>query len=172
MSTVMGEALAAAGRVMVGYGELLAADIPAGDFGKRPTGGVETNTPAWVYGHLSIYPERALAMLGRESAAIDTGHLEANFGARSECADDPDGSVYGPKEALVRRFMERHAVLMDELATVDEGVFAEPNPNEQMRSRFPTKGAAAAFYVGGHAMMHLGQVSAWRRVMGLGPAMK
>jgi hypothetical protein len=26
------------------------------------------------------------------------------------------------------------------------------------------------FYVGGHMMLHLGQLSAWRRMMGLGAA--
>jgi hypothetical protein len=29
----------------------------------------------------------------------------------------------------------------------------------------------AAFYFGPHVMMHLGQVSTWRRMMGLGSAM-
>jgi len=26
------------------------------------------------------------------------------------------------------------------------------------------------FYLGGHVMLHIGQMSAWRRMMGLGPA--
>ena len=37
-------------------------------------------------------------------------------------------------------------------------------------ARFPTKGAALGFYVGGHFMMHMGQLSAWRRAMGMGAA--
>jgi hypothetical protein len=32
----------------------------------------------------------------------------------------------------------------------------------------PTVGAAVNFMLGGHLQMHLGQVSAWRRAMGLG----
>jgi hypothetical protein len=39
-----------------------------------------------------------------------------------------------------------------------------------MTERFPTLGSVHAFYCGGHIMMHLGQMSAWRRMMGLGSA--
>jgi hypothetical protein len=51
----------------------------------------------------------------------------------------------------------------------DECFFAE-NPNEPMRDKFPTVGAMIGFYVGGHFMVHMGQLSAWRRACGLGPA--
>ncbi|MEY4102879.1 MAG: hypothetical protein RL461_81, partial [Planctomycetota bacterium] len=43
-----------------------------------------------------------------------------------------------------------------------EGVFKE---------RFPVLGQAVLFLCNNHQMMHLGQISAWRRVMGLGSAM-
>jgi hypothetical protein len=39
-----------------------------------------------------------------------------------------------------------------------------------MTELFPTIGSMQAFYVGGHMTFHLGQVSAWRRMQGLGPA--
>ena len=32
---------------------------------------------------------------------------------------------------------------------------------------FPTVGAAINFYLTGHVMMHAGQISAWRRCMGM-----
>jgi hypothetical protein len=35
---------------------------------------------------------------------------------------------------------------------------------------FPTIGGAVNFLLVGHVQMHLGQVSTWRRVMGLGSA--
>jgi hypothetical protein len=38
------------------------------------------------------------------------------------------------------------------------------------REMFPTLGAVVAFYLGGHVMNHLGQLSAWRRCLGLPPA--
>ena len=38
------------------------------------------------------------------------------------------------------------------------------------RELFPTLGAVVAFYLAGHVMNHLGQLSAWRRCIGLPPA--
>ena len=35
---------------------------------------------------------------------------------------------------------------------------------------FPTLGSIHGFYAGGHMMMHLGQMSAWRRIEGMKPA--
>jgi hypothetical protein len=40
----------------------------------------------------------------------------------------------------------------------------------RMTELFPTLGSLYNFYVGGHMMMHLGQISTWRRMMGLGAA--
>jgi hypothetical protein len=39
-----------------------------------------------------------------------------------------------------------------------------------MKQLFPTLGSVQTFYCGGHMMMHLGQMSAWRRMEGLGSA--
>ena len=52
------------------------------------------------------------------------------------------------------------------------GVWATPpNPSGgRMTELFPTLGSMHAFYTGGHIMMHLGQISAWRRMQGLGAA--
>jgi folate-binding protein YgfZ len=55
--------------------------------------------------------------------------------------------------------------------TLDDAVFARENPNEKVRSRFPTVGTAIAFMLTSHVMMHFGQVSAWRRCYGLPSAM-
>ena len=52
----------------------------------------------------------------------------------------------------------------------EDEVFQQQNPNEAMREKFATIGAMHGFYVGGHFMMHMGQMSAWRRMAGLGPA--
>ena len=46
-------------------------------------------------------------------------------------------------------------------------ILAQENPIEGFRSRAPTIGDAANFLMNSHAMFHLGQLSAWRRAMGL-----
>ncbi len=152
-------------------GQLLCGDIPAEQFGRQPEG-VNCNTPAWIIGHLSIYPDRILEFIGREDLAQNDEKLTELFKNGSDSPDDPDGSYYPSKQMLLDRFAERTKVALDALATVDPEVLERENPIEgRFREMFPTIGAMVAFMLGGHTMMHLGQISTWRRCMGLGSVM-
>jgi hypothetical protein len=63
------------------------------------------------------------------------------------------------------------AAAMSALSQATDAQLLEPNPAEgRMKELFPTKGAVMNFILSAHPMMHLGQVSAWRRMMGLGSA--
>ena len=53
---------------------------------------------------------------------------------------------------------------------IDTSRFAEPHPDEGTRKYFPTVGDMIIFLMTSHEMDHLGQIAAWRRAMGLGPA--
>ncbi len=158
------------GKLTLGYADLLLGGITPEMFARKPEG-VETNSPAFCYGHLAIYPESLLQVIGREDLAIDASDFEEMFGFGKACLDDPDTSRYPAMDTIVSRFRERYAVAIEAVAEVPDEVMVRENPREAMRDRLPTIGAAAAFLLGGHAMMHLGQVSAWRRVMGLGPVL-
>jgi len=68
-------------------------------------------------------------------------------------------------------FFEGHRMLLGALRASPDATFDQTNPAEgRMRDLFPTLGSVQTFYCGGHIMMHLGQVSAWRRMEGLGAA--
>ena len=55
--------------------------------------------------------------------------------------------------------------------SVSTDVFARENPVEgRFREILPTVGGVVLFMLNNHVMMHAGQVSHWRRAMGLGPA--
>ncbi|MCA9311374.1 MAG: DinB family protein [Phycisphaerales bacterium] len=152
----------------IGYADLVTADIAASDFGRMYK---TANSPAWCIGHLSIYPDRLMAAMGREDLMkVDEHHVEL-FSAGVDCKDDPDGKLYPAKDVLMARFRDRHGVLLDVLREVDDAVLAGETPNERVRPIFPTVGNLASFLVTGHIMMHLGQISTWRRAMGLGPCM-
>lgn len=157
-------------KMMMALSELMLDGITPDRFARKPEG-IDTNSPAFVYGHLAIYPDRFLRMIGREDLAIETGDYEALFGAGKECRDDPDGAIYPSMDEIVERFRARHHVAIEALMGVSDEVMGRENPMERMRERLPTMGAMASFLFGGHPMMHLGQVSAWRRAMGLRPAM-
>ena len=91
-------------------------------------------------------------------------------GSGSECLSD--ASKYPTKDEILPYFTERY----ETVAAVIEGMSAEDlaaeNPMEgRFRESFPTVGSAVAFMMNNHIMMHAGQVSAWRRSIGLGSVM-
>jgi hypothetical protein len=68
-------------------------------------------------------------------------------------------------------FFEGHRMLAGALRGTRDETFEQANPAEgRMKQLFPTLGSVQTFYCGGHMMMHLGQMSAWRRMEGLGSA--
>lgn len=167
MSTLMNLLGPGAERTL-GYAEMVTGDIPAEQFGRMYK---TANSPAFCIGHLSIYPDMLLPALGRADLAAPDESWTALFAAGVECKDDADGSLYPHKEALMARYLERHKVVYQALEAADDALLAGENPNERMRPMFPTLGAMASFLITGHQMMHLGQISTWRRAMGLGPCM-
>ena len=46
---------------------------------------------------------------------------------------------------------------------------AQPNPNPYTKEGLPTIRDAVAFLLTGHLGVHLGQLSTWRRLLGLPP---
>ena len=70
------------------------------------------------------------------------------------------------------RFLAGHRAVLEALRAVDDEVLGRQNPGEgRLRDMCPTIGAAVNFLMCAHTMVHLGQVSAWRRAVGLPPAM-
>lgn len=167
---VLAGTLAPLCRASLGFADATLKDVKASDFGKMPAG-VKTNTPAFVFGHLATYPDWIFELIGRPELAKPDQKYADLFAQGKECIDDPKGAVYPPMEEIVGRFRDRHAALLGVLAEVSDETFAKPNPNEKMKARFPTVGALVTFMLGSHIMMHMGQISTWRRCMGLGPCM-
>ncbi|MCL4211080.1 MAG: DinB family protein [Phycisphaeraceae bacterium] len=158
----------ASGSRALGYGELLLKDIPADRFAHMPLPNM--NHAAFNYGHLSIYPNRLLSMIGRDDLVVEKPGFTDLFKAGSPCVEQ-DGR-YPAKDVIASYYVDRYQALLKALEGVAEETFARPNPAEgRMRELFPTVGKAVNFLLGAHHMMHLGQVSAWRRAIGLGSAM-
>ena len=104
------------------------------------------------------------------SAFAPSDQFNELFSKDAKCQDDPAGSIYPAMDLITSVTLDGYRAAADALDVADDGVFTTENPNEGMRSRFPTNGSMLAFYVGGHFMLHMGQMSAWRRANGLGPA--
>ena len=74
---------------------------------------VQSNHPAWNYGHLAIYPVKVLAMcaLPTDGLANPDGWEEL-FGAGSTCEDDARGSMYPPMSAITEHFFKGYNQLV------------------------------------------------------------
>lgn len=172
----MGKAIASNARMVVRLGGLLAEGVEPKMFGARPMidgREVVTNHPAFVYGHLAMYPSRAMEMLGLDAPTMQppAGWAEL-FAAGVECRNDPQTTIYPGKDLLVTTMLDWTEQVAKALDSIDDKVLEAPiTTGGRMAELFPNVGGAVNFYVSAHAMMHLGQVSTWRRCMGLGSAM-
>lgn len=170
----IGPMIAASARLSQGYAERLLQDVPPEQFARFANVGgtvIHSNHPAFIYGHLSLYGSRIVEQLDRDATAVvPPANFSQLFSKDAQCVDDPDGSIYPPMSDIVSALLQSHAQAIIALEQADDDVFSEANPNEAMRAKFPTIGAMHAFYVGGHFMLHMGQMSAWRRAIGLGAA--
>lgn len=144
------------------YAEKLVADVPADRFAECPT--PTMNNPAWVYGHLVLYPNRVANLLGVSDFVTLPGTYDELFAPGSVCQNDP--ALYPRKDELMCLFTEAHAKAADAVRAADGAEFEQVMPIERWRERFPRKGIAIGFLLGGHMMLHLGQISSWRRAAG------
>lgn len=170
----IGPMIAASGSVGLNYAERLLTGVTADQFARlaRPGGQVvQSNHPAFVFGHLSLYPPRIFQLLGANNPHGPlSGDYERLFKAGIECVDDPDRRIYPPMAELTERFFASHKSAIQVVAAANDADMVKPNPAEgRMRELFPTIGAVLTFFLSGHIQNHLGQMSAWRRAMGLAP---
>lgn len=148
---------------LLGYGEMLLADIPDEDaFKLICDGGV---SPAWIIGHLGFVGNRALAVAGSEPK-IDSDAWKTLFGGGTFPVGEADRASYPSWDELLKVWRQ----CRDDVAAVLPSAPAESlqadNPNETMRGGLPKAHDLISFMLTGHESMHLGQLSTWRRVQG------
>jgi hypothetical protein len=79
-----------------------------------------------------------------------------------------DASRYPTKAVLLKALEDAHAGVAIVLPSVPEARWSEQTPIEEVRGFLPTLGDSFVFVMAAHENMHLGQLSAWRRVQGMG----
>ncbi len=173
-SNNIGPIIAASARLGMGYADRMLTGIESSQFSQfAQVGGtvVESNHPCFILGHLSLYAPRIVGELGGDTSSIEPSDVFVkHFNKDAQCTHDPDHSIYPSMDKVVAAFRAGHEKAIETVEQADDGLFIKENPNEGMRGKFPTVGAMHAFYLGGHFMVHMGQMSAWRRMMGLGSA--
>jgi hypothetical protein len=175
VSRSLGNVIADSLELGLGYSERLLTGVAADKFGRLANTGrspIQSNHAAFIYGHLSLYGTQIITHLGADDLDLQTpARFESVFSRAATCQDDPDGNIYPSKDEVAEFFYDGYRAATVALRAADDQVLQQPNPTGgRMTELFPTVGSMLAFYAGGHLMMHLGQMSAWRRMMGMGPA--
>lgn len=170
----IGSMIAASADLGLVYAERLMKDVTPEVFPRFASVGgqvIQSNHPAFIYGHLSLYASNVITQVGGDASSVmpDKTYVEL-FSKDAQCVDDPQCDIYPPMDEVTKFCIDGYRAASAALRDADDDCFRAENPNEGMRAKFPTKGAMLGFYVGGHFMLHMGQLSAWRRAMGLGPA--
>lgn len=162
-------------RAVRNYAEKLLADVRAQDFASKPKSGevkIDTNHPAFIMGHLCLYPSRVFRLLGlNDELVAPPPSYPDMFAIGSVCHDDPECTRYPKKEELVSRFLKTTDIVIDRLPQIPDSSFTAVNTEERSKDRYPLVGAFVFYLLTAHANGHLGQISVWRRCMGLGSAL-
>ncbi len=161
-----------AANLSLAYAKMALEGISPDKFARIPEG-VNVNHPAFNFGHLAYYIDQGmLASLGKEDLAIPSEDWGKLFSHEATCQDDPDGTIYPPMDEIVNRFFDRTNLLLEQIAVADEATLSQGLPEGSFFADYCTSLASVLnFMLSSHTMMHLGQVSAWRRMMGLGQCM-
>ncbi|GIW98439.1 MAG: hypothetical protein KatS3mg111_1772 [Pirellulaceae bacterium] len=154
------------------YAHRLIRGIPPERFGRLASPGgqvVPSNHPAFVFGHLSLYPSKVLELLKIDSAPIrPPAEFERLFSKDAQCVDDPEGTIYPSMDTIMDTFFRGYESAIAAVRQASDEQLTAPNPvDTPLREICPTLGSMLAFYLTGHVYIHLGQVSAWRRMEGL-----
>lgn len=150
-------------RFLVGYCRMLLKDIPDERMAEQPL--PEVNHPAWILGHLAISSDGAIARLGGQK--LLPPEWMPRFGPGPKLSNVRND--YPATEELLRAVEQgfEKACQMAESATAEQ--LAMPTANPAMKAGLPTAREGVAFLLTGHLGIHLGQLSAWRRMIGLAP---
>ena len=145
--------------------ELLVQDLTADQMTQQPHGLI--NHPAWNLGHLVKSTHDAGQLVGVDTSLPDG--WEEKF--RAGTPPEPGPAQNPSKEELLAEFRACHERMSQALPKIDADTMAKAHPHEGARKYFPTIGDHVIYTMTAHEMDHLGQLAAWRRAMGLKPAM-
>jgi hypothetical protein len=150
-------------RFLFGYAHMLVDELDDGRLCEQPVPGV--NHPAWILGHLAYSGDGAVGVLGGQKTL--SGDWTKKFGAGSKPASLR--ADYPSKDELLRILEERFATARELAAAASPEKVVLPNPNARLKDKLPAVRDAVTFLFTGHFALHLGQLSTWRRLIGIAP---
>jgi hypothetical protein len=150
-------------RFLMGYCRALVEDVPDERMVEQPLPGV--NHPAWILGHLAWSTDRARWVLGLPPEFPPEWTTTFGFGTTPSTARGD----YPSRDELIGAIEGGFQRLREQAAAATPAQLSQPSPNPRTKEQLPTVKDALAFLLTGHLGVHLGQLSMWRRMIGLPP---
>jgi hypothetical protein len=148
-------------RFVSGLTQAAMADIPEEAMNAQPAPGI--NPPLWILGHLAVVADSAIRLAGGH--AICPAEWGATFGRNSTIDGIPPGIASRAQfQSIMARQIE---ILIDLIEKLTPEQLAKPHPAPIFRTELPTVGDLLGNLLFSHHMMHIGQLTVWRRLMGL-----
>ena len=147
------------------YLSLLVDDIPDEQMTTQPTG--FPNHPAWQLGHLTVVMDNITGMIGGKKTLDESWSGKFGMGSKPVA----DRKNYPSKAELMRTFDERRAALTEQYKRAPAHLLSGPNPIQRAAAKLPTIGKMVCFLMLSHEATHLGQLSAWRKAVGMPEAL-
>jgi len=148
----------------LGYARMQASDIDDAKMNHQPFPGA--NTPLWILGHLAVCTDYGASVFGQPFKCPNDWHK--SFGMKSLPA--AVAAPFPKKDELLQALATGHERLTQLAIKADPAALAAPHTVEVLKNTpIKTVGDALAHLMTTHEMMHLGQLSAWRRAMGYAP---
>ena len=149
--------------IMLGYCKMLTNDIDDARLADLPAPGV--NHPAWILTHLAICTDYAARLLGEPTKCPKEWHESCAPGSSLSS----ERSSYASKHDLIAALEAGQARVSAAAAKATDEVLRKPHGVQLafVKNSFPTVGDLVAHLMTTHTGFHLGQLSIWRRMMGL-----
>ena len=141
------------------------ADVDEADMIAQPNGIV--NHPAWTIGHITA----ATHLLARTIGVQKWLPTEWVQHYRTGSIPVADANPYDSKNELLSKLREAQSKISHAIEQMNDSQLDVPFPAESYRDVFPTIRHALTQVLIGHTAFHVGQLSLWRKAMGL-PQMK
>ena len=145
----------------------LVADIEDSQMVAQPSGSLPKplNHAAWVLCHLKTY-RPVIAGLISNGEIVDP--IDNPYGMKS--SPQMDGSIYPAKHLILAELEKGKDAVLSALENVDPNVWSMGLPLDRWQTRWGCRGVAVTYLMLNHESTHLGQLSGWRRALGLPPA--
>ena len=137
------------------------ADVSPPDMAAQPHGIV--NHPAWTISHLTHSCEMLGGVIGVPPWLPHD--WARRFGTGS--VPVPDVRHYEPKDRALALLRDGQSRLTAAVRQLDDARLDMPFPDESYQRVFPTVRHALTQVLVGHTANHIGQLTVWRRAMGL-----